>query len=44
MKFINPTGPGTYDLPDTKSKKGPKNRSSFGLQLIEKQKARFSFF
>jgi hypothetical protein len=24
MKFINPTGPGTYDLPDTKSKKGPK--------------------
>ena len=24
MKFVNPNGPGSYDLPDTKSKKGPK--------------------
>ena len=27
----------------TKSKKGPKTRSSYGLQLIEKQKARFTY-
>ena len=24
MKYVNPNGPGTYDLPDTKCKKGPK--------------------
>ncbi len=27
----------------TKSKRGPKTRSSYGLQLIEKQKARFTY-